>query len=176
VHEAWRQRIAHASGLRIPGEEKRRGRAPLAGIERMCRHAARLVEHDEVLVCVDDGHAKVGLGSGTCRQVRHGDDRARRDARALRGAAAVDAHQALGDERVHHASREPGKRRARDCVEPAGGCHRDGALGATRVHEIWRARSASAARFSRTSSYTRREKRSDMCPGPRTSMLKAPGQ
>ena len=152
VHEARRQRIADVAGLRIASDEVRRGGAALARIECVRGHAPRLIEHDEVLVLVHDGHCEVGLGSKTRGQVGERDDGSRGDAGALGGSVAVDAHRALGDERAHQASRQPGKRRPHDGVEPAGDRDGDHPLPRARAHELWRAGSTSAARFSRTSS------------------------
>ena len=62
VHEPRRERIADARHLRVVREEEGGGRAALARIERVARHAARLVERDQGVVLVEDGQGEPRLG------------------------------------------------------------------------------------------------------------------
>ena len=72
--------VADAADLRVPGQQPLHQRAGALAGSRVHHQAGRLVDHEQVLVLVDDGHDDVGIAleSAARRDVRARPPRARR--------------------------------------------------------------------------------------------------
>ena len=152
MDEARRERIADARHLRVAREKEGGRRAPLARVERVARHATRLVEGDHGVVLMEDGEGELRLGRDARGQVGERDPVAGRDPDALGGRPPVHAHRALGDQPADEAARQGGERAVEEGIEP-GRARSDGERqrGHGAPPAAAGAGARSAARFSRTS-------------------------
>ena len=150
MDQAGRERVPDRGRLGVTGDDEGRGCTALARVERMRRHAARLVHHDQLIVLVDDRERDVRLGRDPCGQDRGGDAIAWAESRSLASRTAVHADLARGDDATHDPTRTSTERPVEEGVQSDGR-----ALGTDRerqFHCCAAGAAGRAARFSRTSS------------------------